>query len=896
MTWNAHIRTAFGASAPDDEIIEELAQHAAAMYHAARADGADDAAAGRTVDEQIAVWVREAPVMRRRPRRAPAIEPPPLSRSSASSFFLDVRYALRLLRHQPGYSAVVIATMALGIAATTVLASVTYGVLLKPLPWADAPRLVRLYETRQGSTRRFQPMMTNASYLAWRDPAPSTLDGLGAWSARHVTLTDAGEPRQIRVAGVTPGLFGLLGAVPAIGRSFANGEEQTGRPCLAILSDGFARELAGAPDGAIGRSIRLDGASCTVVGVMPASFAFPDRETRAWQPFVVRAVTEPSKPGRHVSLFQAIGRLRPGVTASQAAAEATARARALPSIGPVSMAVFGSNGPIEVSAVPMLQALTGDVKPAIVIMMAAVVLLLLTATANVASLQLARATVRRREYAIRAALGAGRGRLVRQSLTENVLLGVLGGLVALVLAWGCHRLLPVLLPADFPRLDDLSFDRRMQAFALLLSIGAGLAFGLLPALHAGRRNVVPALVEDSLAPVGGSLRSPVARARAGIMAGQVAIACVLLVSAVLLIRSFTRLTAAPLGYDASSLVIARLVLPDADYTPAKRLPVVEQIAARLRGTPGVAAVAYSTVLPFTSGTMLSSSPLKKRDGSTQQIQTGLRTVGAGYFAALGQRVVEGREFTAVDSASAQPAAVVNREFSRRYLDGKALGWELPGAENKPAWRIVGVVEDTVRQNVTDPPAPEVYTPAAQQPPYADVINFVIRTRSDPRGVVSIVRATVREAAPGAPIESIQAMEDLVSRSLARPRLYAVLLGTFAAFALAIAAAGLFGVLSYSVAQRSREIGVRTALGARPVDIIRLVVGQCLTMTGAGLAAGLLLAAWLAEGLSKFLYGVTPHDTPTFVGVALVLLAVSTLASYVPARRAASVDPVTVLKC
>jgi putative ABC transport system permease protein len=823
MNWHARIRAAFGPLTPEADVIEELAQHAEATYAAQRADGASETDAIARVDEQIAAWITDPSLFHRRPRRAPAVLPPgPTSRRIG--LLQDVHYAARQLRRQPGYAAVVIATMALGIAATTVLVSVAYGVLLKPLPWVNAPRLVRLYETRQGATGRFQPMMTNASYLAWRQSVPTTLDAIAAWSGRRATLRGRGEPRQLKVADVTPGLFEMLGSAPAIGRTFAAREEDPGRPCVVIISHGFWQEQFGGRPDILGERARLDGTPCEIVGVMPAAFAFPDRETRAWRPLHIDPVTQPGKPGRHLAMFQALGRLREGFTPAQAAAEGTARARSGPPVGPVGIAVFGSNGPVEVSAIPMLQALTGNIRDAILIMLAAVVLLLVTATANVASLQLARGTARRREYAIRAALGAARGRLFRQSLGENALLGLLGGLVALVLAAWIHRVLPSVLPADFPRLDDLSFDVRLQALAVVLSLCAGLAVGVLPALHATRRDVAPVLVEDSLAPVGGGMRSPLARARALIMSGQVAIACVLLVGGLLLFRSFAALVNAPLGYQPTNLLIARIVLPESDFTPERRLPVLEQTAARLRATPGVVAAAYSTLLPFTPGTVLSSFPLKRRDGSTHQIQTGSRAISVGYFAALGQRLVEGREFTSNDSATAQPVAIVNREFSRKYLEDRALGWTLPGQTENAPRLIVGVVEDTVRQHVTDSPAPEIYFPARQQPLWASEENLVIRTSSDPRGLVSLVRSIVRDAARSAPIDSIQTMEDLVGESLAQPRFHALLLGTFAVFALTIAAVGLFSALSYSVAQRSREIAVRAALGAAPRDLVRLVVG------------------------------------------------------------------------
>ncbi|HYT74727.1 MAG TPA: ABC transporter permease [Vicinamibacterales bacterium] len=905
MNWKTRLAEAFGPNRLDADVLEELAQHAAATYASARAEGLDAAEAERRVDAQIAAWVSDPALLKRRPRREPAVIPPAGSTGMLAAIMQDTRYAWRLLRRAPAYTALVVATMALGIAATTVIGSVAYGVLLKPLPWADAPRLVRMYETRQGSTRRFRPVMTNLTYRAWQE-SPKTLDGIGAWSAERVAIAGTSAPR-ITIADVTPSLFPLLGARPALGRGFAAGDEQPGTPPILILSYGLWQQHFGGRLDAIGATLRLDSTTYTIVGVMPPSFMFPDRDTRAWAPFYVEPVTTPGRGGFSISMFQAIGRLRPDVTADQAAAEGTAAGRSVPDPGVVSMAVFGSNGPVEVTALPMLSALTGDVKPAILILFAAVVLLLVTATANAASLQLARATGRRRELAIRTALGAARGRLMRQTLVENVLLGLLGGVAGLLLAAVMHRILPSVLPANFPRLDDLAFDWRIQLFAVVVSIAAGLGCGLLPALHVAGNDVVPALVEDSLAPAGGGLRTRTSRVRAAIMAGQVAIASVLLIGALLLTRSFVALMSADLGYDATNVLSARLVLPDGEYTPARRLAILDDVVRRLNGTPGVAQAAYSNSIPFTGGEALSSFPVKRRDGSSVQVQTGVRQVSPGYFAAMGQRVTEGRAFTSEDDSSAAMPVIVNREFSRKYLDGRALGWTLPGSQkpNGPPGTprpIIGIVEDTVRREVTDTPLPETYYVTSHQQAATSLqqvlssdLNIIIRASGDPRSLVPTLRSIVTQASPGAPLESVMTMRDRVSDSLSQPRLYAVLLGTFAAFALAIAGIGLFGVLSYSVAQRAREIGVRSALGAQVRDIVALVLRQSMAIAVTGVAAGLIASAWLTSALQRFLYGVTPHDFISFGAVAVVLLVVAAIATIVPARRAARVDPVKILR-
>ncbi|MGH9407983.1 MAG: ABC transporter permease, partial [Vicinamibacterales bacterium] len=592
MTWKTRISEAFGSAKPDDDVIEELAQHAAASYAAARAEGRGADEADRRVNDQIRAWVTDPAVRRRRPRRAPAVEPPSGSAPLASSVLQDARYAWRLLRRQPAYAALVVATMALGIAATTVLGSIAYGVLLKPLPWADAPRLVRLYETRQGSTKRFGPIFTNGTYLAWRDAA-RTLDAIGAWDNEQVAPTDQPGAARIPICEVTPSLFPMLNVKPLRGRLFVPGDaleppaenladgggagdgpSPTNRTSVVILSYGLWQQQFGGRGDAIGSRIRFDRTTYTVVGVMPAAFEFPNRDTRAWTPFYMEPQTRPGQKGMSIDMFQAIGRLKPGVTPAQAAAEGTTLGRAaVPSTQiakVISMAVFGTDGPIEVTTVPMLTALTADVRPAILVLFAAVVLLLATATANVASLQLARATARRRELAVRSALGAARGRLVRQTLVENVLLGLLGGVAGLALAAILHRALPSILPANFPRVEDIAFGWRIETFAVAISILAGLGCGVLPALHIARTELVPSLAEDSLAPVGGGLRTRTARVRAIIMAAQVAMACVLLVGALLLTRSFVDLMNATIGYDPTNVLTARLILTDGEFTPERR--------------------------------------------------------------------------------------------------------------------------------------------------------------------------------------------------------------------------------------------------------------------------------------------------------------------------------------
>jgi putative ABC transport system permease protein len=599
-------------------------------------------------------------------------------------------------------------------------------------------------------------------------------------------------------------------------------------------------------------------------------------------------------------MFLGMARLKPGATPAQAAAEATARARHAPDAGLTAMAVFGSNGAAEVQVVPALDALTRDVKPALLVFLVAVGLLLATATANVASLQLARATARRREISIRSALGAGAGRIMRQLLVESVVLGAIGGIGGLLMAAALHRALPALLPADFPRFGAVALDAAVAAFTIVITLVTSMACGLLPALHARRVNLVEALAEGGQAPVGGG-RSRPARARLAIMAGQIAVASVLLVGALLLTRSFVAMIAADRGYDPASVLTGRLALPRFAYTPARRAVVLAAIVDRLRSVPGVRHAAFTDMLPLTGSENVSAFRVPPRGnsaGAPITIHAVRPVVSEEYFSALGIRLIDGRTFTQADTDTSLPVMVVNRTFAKRYLGDSPIGERLPNTVGDGKEReVIGIVEDIRQQTLADPIQPMFFVPYRQ---FADGIraaqpSLVVRTDGDPVTIVPTLTSLVHEQDPSLAIESVMTMDDRVRTSLSKPRLYAVLLGGFATCALAIAGVGLFGVLSYSVAQRVREIGVRTALGARPRDIIRLVLEQAFVVTIGGLTIGFVTAFALMRYLSTFLYGVTPHDAASFAIVAIVLAIAATIACVVPARRAARVDPLQALR-
>ena len=904
MDWTTHIRTALsgGRAAPDDDVVEELRQHAAAAFEAARAEGLTAVEAETRVRAEVDRWCQDPRVFGRRPRRRPVIEAPAADLRGSTGFAQDVRYGLRLLVRQPGFTLVAMVVTALGIGATTTLFSVTYGVLHRPLPWPEPNRLIRVTESREGATRQFKGILTNATFLAWR-AEPATIESLAAWGSRTATMTSDGEAERITIVSATASLFDVLESRPAIGQTFTAADERPAGSHVAVVSFGLWQRRFGGQSGAIGRTLDLDGTPYRVVGVMPNAFEFPDRATQIWVPRYVPPVVSADGTGRSVALMQAIARLRRGVTAEQATAEGTARGRAAPELGMVGIAMFGTRGVPTIAAASYLDGLTSDVKPALELLLAAVILLLVTAVGNIAGMQVARATSRRREFAIRAALGAGTGRLARQLLTESTLLGLAGGLAGILLAYWLHDLLPSVLPVNFPRSEAVSIDAPVLAFALGAALVAGVVFGVLPALMARRLNLVATLVEDSLAPVGGGQRSGIGRARALIMAGQVAMTAVLLVGASLLSRSFVAMLTVDRGYEPRNLLTATLPLPAQSFTGPQRAALLDVVVERLAHLPGVRAAAVSNVLPLINADMVAGFQMRspRMRAGVIDVHAALRLVSPGYFDALGMHMVEGRALAESDTRTSLPAIVVNREFVRRYLEGSALGARIPvGAEDGQAGagsEVVGVVENVKQRDATDAPQPEIFQSYRQLSAgvETDTPYIVLRSTVDPASLVPALRNLVREQQPTLAFDDVMTMEERLSTSLAEPRLYAVVLSAFAGFALLISGMGLFGVLSYNVAQRSREIGVRAALGARPLAIVFLVLRQGMGPTSVGLIVGLGAAFGLARYAGTLLFGVRARDPFSFIAVPALLLVVALVACYVPARRAARVDPLKVLR-
>jgi putative ABC transport system permease protein len=801
----------------------------------------------------------------------------------------DARHGLRGLLRRPAFTLTAIGTLALGVAATATLATIITGVLLKPLPFPESDRLVRLGETREGATENRHPFLVRETLLAWRDHS-TTLAALAGYTAAPATIrSDANQTGdRVVVAGMTPNLFDTLGVRPALGVGPALTARSVDR--AVWLSDQAWRRYYHGSAAALGRPLWMDGEPYTIAGVMAPDFAFPDHDTMAWSVI------------QNIRFLDAVARLRPGVTPAQAADEGTARARAAPDLGQAAIAMFGANGPARVFATPLLGSLTEEARPALLLLFVAAALLLATGVANIAGLQLAHAAGRRREFAIRSAMGAGLARTVRQLVVEHAMLGAAGAVVAMILTIWCHRLLPEWLPAGFPRAGEVMLDARALMLALALSLGASQIFGLLPLWFVRRVTLTDALAEDGTSPAGGGLRTRTTRLRSAVLAGQIGAATILVAGAALVGRSLYTLATSDRGYDLSHLLTAQMPMPEHDFTRLQRVAALDAVIARIGQVPGVTAAAASDIFPLVplefprSFTLPPAGP----SGAPRPVKVASRSVSRNYFATLGMRIVEGRGFSDAERMDSPPSVVVNRAFVRTYLtDREALGALLPVRFSRE-WTgatIVGVVEDVRQQSGLDPPSPQLFACYCQmsQGLLADVPALAIRTAGDPAALATTLRAIVHEVAPAAGLTSVMTMEARLKERLAMPRLLAALVVALGASALLLAGLGLAGAFAHQVTLRSREIGIRAALGATPGDITGSVVRAALTLTLVGTSTGLVVAFVLARWLTHVVTGVGVHDPIAFALSPLVLLVVALVASAAPARRAARVDPAKVLR-
>ena len=768
MIWHTRIRDAFAAAGRsiDESVVEELAEHASDLYEQTPLESREAALEG-----QIACWVAE---VRGRPPRSPAPEPPSTGTQWLTGLPRDIRYALGVLRRAPGPTAAGALTIAIGVAAVTVMASLVWGVLLRPLPWADASRLVRVYESRRGGAStfgQFGSIVTNGTYLAWRQ-APSTIDAIGAWSSGEMTLSGPEQARRLRTAAISPSLFAVLRVAPQIGRAFHEAEALPGSPGAVLISQAFWQQQLGGQLEAIGGVLRLDGEPFTIVGVMRKDFAFPDRETTLWLPMHVPPTVTPGSKNGTIRMFSALARLKTGVSIEQASAEARARAQSAPQQAALAMAVFGSSGPAQITLVPILDDATRQVRPALLVLLAAVCLLLLAASGNVANVQLARATSRRREFAIRCALGADPNRVAWQLVLEAALVGVLGGVAGVAMAAGVVAVLPDVLPTDFPRVEHIHLDLVPAMVALAASLLAGAASGVLPALLARRLVVSEALADDNRAPTGAGRRSAASRTRGTVMAAQVAVATVLLVGAGLLARGFLALLRTDRGFETTRVLTAALPVPGKSPA-ARRRAVVEAVVERVATVPGVLAAGYTSILPLTGSESIRAFDINQPGAQARvTARVGFRVVSVGYFHALGMRLVDGRFFGPTDTETSGPVAVVNRTFARTYLDDTPLGEVVPvGTDERPDWTVIGVVDDT-RTADGSRAGPEVFVLTRQW----GVLDggdpvVTVRTAGDPLDLVPVMRGIVRDIDPALALGEVTTMEERVLELLARPRLY-----------------------------------------------------------------------------------------------------------------------------
>ena len=892
--WDARLRSALSAADPpvESDIVEELAQHARATYDSAIASGCSPEVAEARAHEHIARWQRDSRTLHRHRAHQPAVVPPPPAPSWWTGVGHDIRYALRLLHRSPRHALIVIATMALGIAATTGLFSVTYGVLMKPLPWTSGDRLVELRETRGGKPPRFGAF-SNAAYHAWSGES-SVIDGIVAWSQRTVTMFDGTESERILVTTATTNVFSTLDASPLVGALFAANSDPADR--VIVLSERLWRRRFGSDPDAIKRSVQLDGASYRIIGVLPDAQAFPNRLALAWIPYRV-----PPTDNNALSLFSATARLRPGHTAAQAAAEGAARGRFVADTGMTTTAIFGGDGPLEITATPLREAWTASVRTPLIVMLGAVGLLFLTAIANVAALQLARGADRMREFAIRASLGAGVARTLRQLVIEGAVLGLLGGAMGIALAAALQAALPAWLPPDFPRADGLHLEALSLWLAVGLSAITGVVCGLPPALGLLRRDLSARLLMEGRTTAVSGLQRRAPGARLAIVVGQVAIAVVLLVGASLLGRSFFAMVSADRGYDPADVLTARVSFPGGMFGPEQRFEIIRGVLDRAAASPGVIAAAFTSEMPLTPGGSTSSFQLQKPGSADRvSVQASPRIVSRRYFDSLRMRASQGRTFDESDVAGSEPAIIVNQTFARRFLGEAALGTRMPWAvgftgDNTILGTVVGVVDDIRYLGARDATLAEVYYAFEQLPGRLPIPVPTLMIRTDGRTPLhETVRTIVRDADSRLAPDAVVLFEDRILTTLARPRLYAALLVLFATIALLLTVVGLFGVLSFNVAQRTREIAVRTTLGATPGRLLWMVLRQALAVVAAGLAFGLPLAFWAGRTAASLLYGVAPGDVFTYLAVTAVVVLVATAAAIAPAFRAAHTDPARVL--
>jgi putative ABC transport system permease protein len=805
----------------------------------------------------------------------------------------DIRYALRMLLKRPSFTVIVVLTLALGIGANTTIFSAIDAVLLNPLPYKDPERLMVVWETN----KQLGPEMWDrneaaiGNFLDWRSRNQS-FDQLGALFDTDMNLTGVGEPQRIKSVVATTNFFQVLGVQPMLGRSFSPESETPGSPFTAIISHELWQRQFGSDPGLINKSLTLNGHQVEVIGVMPPGFElqFPiSVHVDMWVPFVID-VADPDYHDRRNNFLYAVGRLKPGVSQEQAQAEMKLIASQLQQQYPETNADRG------VRVVPLHKQVVGNVESYLYMLFAAVGFLLLIACANVAGLLLARVTARQREVAVRMALGASRWRLIRQLLTESVILSAFSGLLGLLLAYAGVKLLVALTPSEVPRLHEIGLHVPVFLWTLAISVVTGLLFGLAPALQASRPDLNSALKESSGRNPGSFQGSGL---RNLLVVSEVAVALLLLVGAGLMTKSFLRLQQVDPGFDATNVVSMNIALPTSKYRAQQLNNFYDQLFERIRNVPGVKSVGGINPLPL-GGTNISLSVLVEGAPAvalTDRPSVGVRVVTPGYFQTMSIPILKGRAFTEQDRDNSPNVILVNEALASRFWPNQdAIGKRLDFEEDsgKQVWReIVGVVGNVKHKALATEVMPEAYFPYKQDP--ENFMGLVVRTASDPVSMIPAIRNQVLSIDKDQPVSDIMTMEQRLAKSVAASRFVMLLLGSFSVLALGLAAVGIYGVMSYLVTQRTQEIGVRMALGAQKRDVLKLVVRRGMVLAIIGTALGLVASLALTRLMRSLLFEVTPTDWLTFVITSVVLLTVALLACYIPARRATKVDPLVALR-
>jgi putative ABC transport system permease protein len=808
-------------------------------------------------------------------------------------FTQDLRFGGRTLRRNPGFAAIAILTLALGIGANAAIFSVVNAVLLRPLPWSDPDRAVMIWS----KWTAFDKTWVASGEVVDYKKRSRALSDVAAWSDGQVNLTGDGEPERVAAANVSANLFPVLGAQPMIGRVFSGPEDVPNGPNVVVLGFGLWKRRYASDPSIVNRTILINGQSFQVLGVMPPDFVLPTdfqnpEPTQLWTPLQM----DPASTDHGNHGLYAAGRLQPGATVRQAADELSGIARAMTSEGlyPVQMQ-------FDTVVLSLTDEVVGNVRRAVWLLFGAVGFLLLIACANVANLLLARAEARQREIAVRSALGAGGWRVVRQLLTESLVLSSVSAIVGLGLAYAGVRFLAWWNPANIPRVAGVTLDARVLLFTAVVAILTSVLFSLVPALRAMKTDLTDSLKDGGQSASTGGGRQ---RFRNALVVVEMALAVVLLVGAGLMLRSLWALQRVPLGFDPTSVLTMRIALPAASYESPEQVEVFfQQLSERVRQLPGVRAAGAARSLPLGSpigdfGLMVEGyqpPPGTNAKGDWQ-------IVTDGYLAAMGERVIRGRGIEPTDTGGSMLVALVNEEMARLYWNGRdPIGGRLKigGDPKRPFVTVVGVVADVRHNGITDVVKEKFYVPHTQ---WNTAVGFpirgmtlVIRAGGDPWALVGPTRQAVRSLDPSLPVANIRLMDDVVGAALSTPRFTGILLGSFAVLALLLSAIGIYGVLSYLVSRRTREIGIRVAIGAGRAEVLRLILRNGISLALAGVAIGIGFALWASRLMSGLLHDVRPGDPVTFTAVGLLLTGVALIASLVPAWRATRVDPVVALK-